>query len=57
MRVIHILKDGSEVEDITGHVVKMEDAGTLYNMIRDINRKSGKKKVGNPSGREAGSKK
>lgn len=43
MRVIHVLKDGSRIEDITGHVVKMEDAGTLYNMIRDINRKSEKK--------------
>lgn len=43
MRVIHILKDGSEVEDITGRVVKMDDAGTLYSLIREINRKSGKK--------------
>lgn len=40
MHVIHILKDGSQVEDITGHVVKMEDAGTLYNLIREINSKS-----------------
>jgi hypothetical protein len=43
MRVIHILKDGSEVEDITGRVVKVDDAGTLYSLIREINRKSGKK--------------
>ena len=43
MRVIHILKDGSEVEDITGRVVKMDEAGTLYNLIREINRKSEKK--------------
>jgi hypothetical protein len=43
MRVIHILKDGSEVEDITGRVVKMDDAGTLYSLIREINRKSEKK--------------
>ena len=42
MRVIHILKDGSRIDDITGHVVKMEDAETLYKMIRDINRKSEK---------------
>ena len=40
MRVIHILKDGSQVDDITGHVVKMEDAGTVYNLIREINRDS-----------------
>lgn len=43
MRVIHILKDGSEVKDITGRVVKMEDAGTLYSLIREINSKSEKK--------------
>jgi hypothetical protein len=40
MRVIHYLKDGSRIEDITGHVVKMEDAATLYNMIRELNRKN-----------------
>lgn len=44
MRVIHILKDGSQVDDITGHVVKVEDAGTLYNMIRAINSKVEKRK-------------
>lgn len=54
MRVIHILKDGSEVEDITGRVVKMEDAGTLYSLIREINNKS-KKKNRELSGNETGS--
>lgn len=43
MRIIHILKDGSQVEDITGRVVKMDDADTLYSLIREINRKSKKK--------------
>ena len=38
MAVIHILKDGSIVEDITGHVVKIEDAKTLYQLIDGINR-------------------
>ena len=42
MGVIHILKDGSIVKDITGHVVRMEDAGPLYDLIDRINR-SGKK--------------
>jgi hypothetical protein len=40
MRVIHILKDGSRVDDITGRVVRMEDAETLYKMIHAINNKS-----------------
>lgn len=39
MHVIHILKDGSRLEDITGHIVKVAEAETVYNMIRDINRK------------------
>ena len=43
MAVIHILKDGSIVEDITGHVVKMEDAESLYQLIDSINRKGLKK--------------
>jgi hypothetical protein len=38
MAVIHILKDGSVVKDITGHVVKMGDAGPLYQIIDKINR-------------------
>ena len=45
MRVIHILKDGSQVEDIAGHVVKIEDAGALYNLIHAINRKSEARKT------------
>lgn len=44
MRVFHILKDGSEVDDITGRVVKKEDVGALYSLILEINSKSRKKK-------------
>lgn len=42
-KVIHILKDGSIVEDITGHIVRIEDAGPLYELIDSINR--GSKKI------------
>lgn len=44
MAVIHILKDGSVVEDITGHVVRMEDALPLYQLIDSINRNGSKRK-------------
>lgn len=37
MGVIHILKDGTQVDSIRGHVVKMADAEPLYNMIHSIN--------------------
>lgn len=43
MAVIHILKDGTRLDDITGHVVRMEDAEELYRLIDSINQK--KKKV------------
>ena len=45
MGVVHILKDGSIVKDITGHVVRMEDAGPLYDLIDRINREGSKKKT------------
>ena len=37
MGVIHILKDGTQVDSIRGHVVKMADAEPLYHMIHSIN--------------------
>lgn len=44
MRVVHILRDGSVVKDITGHVVRMEDARPLYNLIDRINQQGSKKR-------------
>ena len=38
MSVIHILKDGTVLNDITGHVVKMEDAEPLYQFLNTLNR-------------------
>ena len=52
MGVIHILKDGSIVKDITGHVVRVEDAGPLYQLIDSINRKGSKKIVHSEKSRE-----
>lgn len=47
MGVVHILKDGTRVDDITGHVVRMEDAENLYRMIRRINRKTNESRTDN----------
>lgn len=55
MRVIHVLKDGSEIEDITGYVVRVKDAEPLYKMIREINRKSEQSQNCTLSGNETGS--
>ena len=40
MSVYHILKDGSRPTDITGHIVRLEDANPLYQFIHSINRKN-----------------
>ena len=39
MSVIHILKDGSRPTDITGHIVRLEDASPLYKFIHSVNQK------------------
>ena len=44
MAVIHVLKDGTRVDDITGHVVKVKDASQLYRLMRDLNSRPSKKK-------------
>ena len=43
MSVVHILKDGSIVKDISGRVVRLEDAGAIYQLLHNIN--TGKTKV------------
>lgn len=35
--IIHIMKDGTIKKDITGHVVKMEDAPGVYQLFDAIN--------------------
>lgn len=40
MEIIHILKDGSRVTDIRGHIVKQEDASPLYQIIHKINERT-----------------
>lgn len=37
--VIHILNDGSNPKDITGHVVKVSEAITLYDRLKKFNRR------------------
>ena len=47
MSVFHVLKDGSTPKDISGHIVKVEDADPLYRFIHSINRGSSPDKIGN----------
>lgn len=40
--VIHVLKDGTVLHDITGHVVKKEDAKSIYAILNEINHERAK---------------
>ena len=44
MRIIHVLADGKRVDDITGHVVKVEKDNPLYEIIGRISQKVSEKK-------------
>lgn len=39
IRIHHVLKDGTEVPDVAGHVVRMTDNSELYQVIKSIERK------------------
>lgn len=39
IRIHHVLKDGTQVEAVEGHVVKMKDHPALYQMIKCMERK------------------
>lgn len=36
--ITHILKDGTVLEDITGHVIKQDDAPMVYQIIEQMER-------------------
>ena len=40
--VKHILRDGTVLQDITGHVVKRKDAPEIYALMEQIKRKEKK---------------
>lgn len=42
MSVIHILKDGTQVKDITGYVIHVDESSPLYHVIDSINRGNSK---------------
>ena len=39
VQVIHILKDGTVLDDITGHVVRLEDETVLRRVILSVSAK------------------
>ena len=46
MTIKHILKDGTVLDDISGHVVKMEDAKQFYLILGRINEMGNEKMNG-----------
>lgn len=49
MSVIHILRDGTVLDSIRGHVVRMADAEQAYMVLDAINRKREKKTTARPA--------
>lgn len=43
MTIKHIMKDGTVLTNISGHVVKMEDARSVYDLMDRINQKANRK--------------
>lgn len=39
VKVTHILKDGTRLDDITGHVVRYEDCPEVYHLLAEIGRR------------------
>jgi hypothetical protein len=46
MAIKHILKDGTVLDDISGHIVKMEDAELAYQIMDQLNEERGRKHDG-----------
>ena len=44
--IIHVLKDGTVLEDIKGHVVKQEEIKSAYDLIDSMNQKRQEEKNG-----------
>ena len=51
MAVYHYLKDGTRVDDITGHVVKMADAEPLYHLMQRMSCEAPRKEKEQPKER------
>lgn len=43
MKIIHVLADGTEKTDITGHVVKKKDTEALYEIFTQIVKRKSQK--------------
>ena len=43
----HILKDGTVLQDITGHIIKQEDAPMVYQIIEQMEREEKKNDTDN----------
>lgn len=41
--IIHVLKDGTVLEDIKGHVVKQEEIKSAYDLIDSMNKRQEEK--------------
>ena len=47
--IVNILKDGTIKEDLTGHVVRYEDAPALYDMLERKTKDARNKRIESPA--------
>ena len=47
MKITHVLSDGTILKDIQGHVVKVSEAESVYNLIDHINNENDRKREKN----------
>jgi hypothetical protein len=40
MAVFHILKNGTQVDDIAGHVVRHDDVASIYELLKAITKEA-----------------
>lgn len=43
--VTHVLKDGTVLPDISGHIVKRSEAKDIYDLMKQMNQKTDQKKI------------
>ena len=37
--IVHVLKDGTRVDDVAGHIVRGKETEALYKLLRELRRK------------------
>ena len=47
VKITHVLKDGTVAADLTGHIVRVQDAQTVYTIAKQMRKRKDEKQNGN----------